>query len=49
MWEVTLLSSVEQTWTLAFPSIKIARSGDILLLHVKFKVQNVLNAIALTR
>ena len=49
MLEATLLPSVEQIWTLEFLSAKIARSGNILLLHVGFKVQDVSNAMACTR
>jgi len=49
MWEYTSPLSIEQTWTLAFPSVKIAGSRNTLLLHIEFKVWNMSNTIVLTR
>ena len=49
MLGATLLPFMEQTWTLKFFSAKTARSGNILILYIEFKVQNVSNAMAYTR
>ena len=49
MLEATLLPSMEQIWTPKFFSAKTARSGDILILYIEFKVQNMSNTMAYTR